>query len=91
MGLRALKKWRLWIVNYLIIQDLQSAMRRAGKNPTESEVQDMINNIDDGSASLSFASFCLLMKEKTKETDPETHYKDTFRVFSKDEEGEYLR
>ena len=27
------------------------------------------------------------MSEKTKEMDPETHFKDTFRVFSKDEEG----
>ena len=68
-------------------QELQSAMRRAGQNPTESEVQDMINKIDDGSASLSFRDFCLLLREKTKEMDPETHFKDTFRVFSKDEEG----
>ena len=29
-------------------------MRRAGQNPTESEVQDMINKIDDGTASLNF-------------------------------------
>ena len=63
-------------------------MRRAGQNPTESEVQDMINKIDDGTASLSFVDFCLLMSEKTKEMDPETHFKDTFRVFSKDEEGD---
>ena len=29
----------------------------------------------------------MLMSEKTKEVDTETHFKDTFRVFSKDEEG----
>ena len=86
-------------------QDLHYAMRRAGQNPTESEVyfffgkcllyskgnapqvQDMINKIDDGSASLNFGDFCLLMSEKTVEVDPETLFKDTFRVFSKDEEG----
>ena len=62
-------------------------MRRAGQNPTESEVQDMINKIDDGTASLAFEDFSLLMKEKTKEIDPEILFKDTFRVFSKDEEG----
>merc|ERR1712179_122038 len=67
--------------------DLQSALRRAGQNPTESEVQDMINKIDDGSASLTFPDFRLLVGEKAKELDPETHFKDTFRVFSKDEEG----
>ena len=65
-----------------------STLRRAGQNPTESEVQDMINKIDDGSASLAFPDFCLLIGEKAKETDPETHFKDTFRVFSKDEEGD---
>ena len=48
----------------------------------------MINKIDDGSASLNFADFCLLMSEKTVEVDPETLFKDTFRVFSKDEDGE---
>ena len=48
----------------------------------------MINKIDDGSASLNFGDFCLLMSEKTVEVDPETLFKDTFRVFSKDEDGE---
>ena len=48
----------------------------------------MINKIDDGSASLNFDDFCLLMSEKTVEVDPETLFKDTFRVFSKDEDGE---
>ena len=47
----------------------------------------MINKIDDGTASLAFEDFSLLMKEKTKEIDPEINFKDTFRVFSKDEEG----
>ena len=51
----------------------------------------MINKIDDGSASLTFPDFCLLIAEKSKELDPETHFKDTFRVFSKDEEGELVQ
>ena len=76
------------LTNLCSIQDLQSALRRAGQNPTESEVQDMINKIDDDSASLSFSDFCLLIGEKAKEMDLETHFKDTFRVFSKDEEGD---
>ena len=49
----------------------------------------MINKIDNGTSSLNFESFCLVIGEKTKEMDldTETHFKDTFRVFSKDEEG----
>ena len=62
-------------------------MRRAGQNPTDVEVQDMINKIDDGSATLDFKDFCFVIKEKTREMDTETHFKDTFRVFSKDDEG----
>ena len=62
-------------------------MRRAGQNPTDIEVQDLINKIDDGSGTLDFSDFCLVIKEKTKEVDTEIHFKDTFRVFSKDEEG----
>ena len=62
-------------------------MRRAGQNPTDIEVQDLINKIDDGSGTLDFNDFCLVIKEKTKEVDTEIHFKDTFRVFSKDEEG----
>merc|ERR1712113_1027907 len=49
--------------------ELQYAMRRAGQNPTDVEVQDMV------------------IKEKIMDMDTETHFKDTFRVFSKDEEG----
>ena len=64
-----------------------SALRRAGLNPTESEVQDMTNQIDDGSGTLNSSDFTLLVLEKNKEIDPETLFKDTFRVFSKDNEG----
>ena len=58
-------------------------MRRAGQNPTDVEVQDLINKIDDGTGTLDFNDFCLVIKEKTKEMDHETHFKDTFRAFSK--------
>merc|ERR1719422_732688 len=67
--------------------DLLSALRRAGLNPTESEVQDMTNQIDDGSSTLNSEDFCLLVMEKNREIDTETLFKDTFRVFSKDNEG----
>ena len=30
----------------------------------------------------------MLMGEKNRETDIEIHYKDTFRAFSKDDDGE---
>ena len=62
-------------------------MRRAGQNPTDVEVHDMINKIDNGSGVLDFEDFLLVMAEKNRETDIEIHFKDTFRAFSKDEDG----
>merc|ERR1712183_324880 len=66
---------------------LQNAMRRAGRNPTDVEVLDIINKIDDGSGYLDLKEFLYIMSELNKDTDLETGYKETFRVFSKDEEG----
>ena len=39
-------------------QSLILAMRRAGTNPTEVEVHDIINRHDDGSGLISFDEFC---------------------------------
>ena len=66
---------------------LLPAMRRAGANPTEVEVHDIINRLDDGSGTLNFEDFCKVMLEKNQEVDAETDYKESFRVFSKDEQG----
>ena len=71
----------------ILSQDLQYAMRRAGQNPTDIEVQDMLNKIDDGTGVMDLEDFLLVMREKGKEVDMETHFKDAFRVFSKDNEG----
>ena len=62
-------------------------MRRAGHNPTDVEVHDLINKIDNGTGTLNYQEFLLLMGEKNRETDIEIHYKDTFRAFSKDDDG----
>ena len=63
-------------------------MRRAGQNPTEAEVQDMINEVDvDGSGYLEFPEFCHMMHKKLNEGDQENDLKEVFRVFGKDETG----
>ena len=72
----------------IFLKDLQYAMRRAGQNPTDIEVHDMINKIENGSGVVDFEDFLLFMREKNKETDMEIHFKDTFRAFSKDDDGE---
>ena len=95
--------WLSFLYAATNVQDLQYVMRRAGLNPTDVEVQDLINKIDNGwdvgrdkirlvstlfrSGTLDFDGFLMLMGEKNSETDIEIHYKDTFRAFSKDDDG----
>ena len=63
-------------------------LRRAGINPTEQEIQDMINQIDETDRGiLDFPTFLMLIREKLAEVEDENQYKDAFRVFSKDNEG----
>ena len=61
---------------------LLPAMRRVGVNPTEVEVHDLINKIDDGTGVLTFEDFCSILQEKNKEIDSEQHYKVSFAFFS---------
>merc|ERR1712066_373784 len=48
----------------------------------------MINSVDvDGSGFVEFPEFCKLMYKKISDADTENELKETFRVFSKDNEG----
>merc|ERR1712126_496641 len=68
-------------------KDLIHALRRVGLNPTEVEVNEIINKIDNGNRHINFTEFCQILVEKNTEVDLENEYKECFRVFSKDEEG----
>ena len=50
-------------------------MRSSGKNPTEAELQDMINEVDaDGNGTIDFPEFLSLMARKMKGTDTEEEF-----------------
>ncbi|EYC33919.1 hypothetical protein Y032_0001g165 [Ancylostoma ceylanicum] len=54
------------------IKELGVAMRTLGMNPTEEELQNMVNEYDvDGNGKIDFGEFCKMMKEMNKETDQE--------------------
>jgi len=45
-------------------------MRSLGQNPTEAELQDMINEVDaDGNGNIDFPEFLTMMARKMKDTD----------------------
>ena len=55
--------------------------------PTDVEVHDIINRLDDGSDTIIVEEFFKEMVRKNKEVDQETYYKESFRIFYKDKNG----
>merc|ERR1719201_1952535 len=69
-------------------KELGTVMRSLGQNPTEAELQDMINEVDaDGNGTIDFPEFVSLMARKMKDTDPEEELIEAFKVFDRDEDG----
>ncbi|XP_065832651.1 calmodulin-2 [Oscarella lobularis] len=69
-------------------KELGTVMRSLGQNPTEAELQDMINEVDaDGNGTIDFPEFLTMMARKMKETDTEEEIREAFRVFDKDGNG----
>ena len=69
-------------------KELGTVMRSLGQNPTEAELQDMINEVDaDGNGTIDFSEFLTMMARKMKDTDSEDEIKEAFKVFDKDGNG----
>ncbi|XP_048732599.1 calmodulin-A-like [Ostrea edulis] len=68
--------------------ELGTVMRSLGQNPTESELQDMINEVDyDESGTIDFEEFLQMMARKMRDTDTKEELKEAFKVFDKDGNG----
>ena len=68
--------------------ELGTVMRSLGQNPTEAELQDMINEVDaDGDNQIDFPEFLTMMARKMRDTDTEEEIKEAFKVFDKDGNG----
>lgn len=69
-------------------KELGTVMRSLGQNPTEAELQDMINEVDaDGNGTIDFPEFLTMMARKMKDTDSEEEIREAFKVFDKDGNG----
>ncbi|XP_073105606.1 calmodulin-2 isoform X2 [Elaeis guineensis] len=69
-------------------KELDTVMTSLGQNPTEAELQDMINEVDaDQNGAIDFHEFLNLMACKVKNTDSEEELREAFKVFDKDQNG----
>ena len=69
-------------------RELGTVIRSLGQNPTEAELQEMINEVDaDGNGTIDFPEFLTMMARKMKDTDSEEEIKEAFKVFDKDGNG----
>ena len=57
-------------------------MRMIGQNPSEAEVQDMVNMVDmDGTGDISFPEFLQIMAIKSDQENLEMQISEAFRTF----------
>ena len=69
-------------------KELGTVMRSLGQNPSDEEVRQMIEEVDeDKSETIDFKEFLGLMARKMKETDAEDELLEAFKVFDRDGNG----
>merc|ERR1712243_23343 len=67
---------------------ISSIMRALGQNPSEAEIQDMVNQVDkDGSGLLDFPEFLSMMVLKAESENAEDEIREAFQVFDGDGNG----
>ncbi|KAF9345906.1 hypothetical protein BGX34_004369 [Mortierella sp. NVP85] len=72
----------------ITVKELGSVMRSLGQNPTDSEVQDMVNEVDaDGNGTIDYPEFLTMMARKMKDTAGIEEILEAFKVFDKDGNG----
>ncbi|KIY65364.1 calmodulin-like protein [Cylindrobasidium torrendii FP15055 ss-10] len=67
-------------------------MRSLGQNPSESDLHDMINEVDsDGNGTIDFTEFLHMMSQRVRTEDTEEELRQAFKVFDKDGSGSISR
>ena len=73
---------------YITTKELGDIMKNLGQNPSEAELQDMINEVDiDGNGTINFKEFLGLMARKMRDTDSQEELIEAFKVFDRDGNG----
>merc|ERR1711902_393593 len=69
-------------------EELGIVLRSMGQNPSEKELVDMIGEMDeDGSGTVDFEEFVILMKRRTADSDGNDDIEAAFKVFDTKNDG----
>lgn len=69
-------------------EELGTVMRALGQSPTQREIDDLVNEIDQNNDSvINFAEFLTMMARQVKEQDVEAEIVEAFKVFDADGDG----
>ncbi|TNV75245.1 hypothetical protein FGO68_gene10885 [Halteria grandinella] len=72
----------------ITVRELGVVMRQLGVNPTDEELQEMIQEVDEsGEGEITFQQFISIMAHKMKDADSEQGTLEAFRVFDKERTG----
>ena len=70
------------------ISELPLLIRSLNQNPTNAEINEMINEIDtEGTGQLDFPEFISLMARRMKDVNPEEELREAFQVLDRDKTG----
>nr|GMD18368.1 Calmodulin [Ipomoea batatas] len=69
-------------------KELGTMMRSLGENPSEADLQDMINEVDaDGNGTIDFSEFLNFMAGMSMTDDQMTEFRAAFSLFDQDGNG----
>ncbi|KAL5499920.1 hypothetical protein EMCRGX_G011392 [Ephydatia muelleri] len=69
-------------------KELGAVMRLLGYNPSETDLEDMISDVDlDRNGTIEFGEFVAMMARNVKEADQDEEIKEAFRVFDLNGDG----
>jgi len=70
------------------LSEMKEVMKSLGRDPTEEELKDMINNIDlDGNQVVDFNEFLQMMGHNSTASDRSAELKQVFAIFDKNGDG----
>ncbi|CAG8660041.1 5007_t:CDS:2 [Cetraspora pellucida] len=72
----------------ITIKELRDVMKSLGQNPTQTELQEMMNEVDlDSNGTIEFNEFLNMMARQADDGDNEEEMREAFKVFDKDSNG----